>query len=84
MDFKVTLWMIAYRTDLQSFCSDNNMTTVAALPYLNFALLKYLSSIKILKKRTISVFVVLFDFSYCSDCFYIFLRMIRLPFSFNH
>ena len=64
--FKITLRMIAYRAYLWSLCSDYNMSTVTAFPYLHFALLKHLSSFNVLKKCTISLLMVLFNFSYCS------------------
>ena len=66
MYFKIALWMIAYRAYLWSLCSDYNMSTVTAFPYLHFALLKHLSSFNVLKKCTISLLMVLFNFSYCS------------------
>ena len=58
--------MRAYRTDFRGFRSNYNMSTVAAFPYLHFALLKHLRSFNVLKKCTISLHMVLFNFSYCS------------------
>ena len=48
MNFKVALRMVAYRAYLRSLCSDYDVTAVSALPYLYFALLKYLGSLYIL------------------------------------
>ena len=41
VNFKIALRMRAYRTDLRSLGSDNNMAAVPAFPDLDFALLKY-------------------------------------------
>ena len=59
--FKISLWMVAYRTDIRCFCSNYDMTAVSALPDLYAAFLKYLSGLHIIKKRTISLFVCFFD-----------------------
>ncbi len=47
VDLKITLRMIAGRTDFRSLCSDYDMTAVTALPYLNLALCKYLRHLHI-------------------------------------
>lgn len=36
MNLKIALWVITYRAYFRSLGSYNNMTTVAALPYLDF------------------------------------------------
>ena len=59
--FEITLWMVTYWTYLRCLCSYHNMSTVTAFPYLNFTLFKHLCSFNILKKCTISLFVVLLN-----------------------
>lgn len=48
---------------LGKFCTNNNVTTVAAFPNLNFAPFKDRSSFDIFEKSTEAFFVVLFNFS---------------------
>ena len=67
MYFKVTLWVITYRTYFRSLCSYYNMSTVTTFPHLNFTLFKYLCSFNILKECTISFFVVLLNLTYCPE-----------------
>ena len=59
MYFKIALWMITYRTYFRRLSSYHNMSAVTAFPYLNFTLFKYLCSFNILKKCTISFFMML-------------------------
>ena len=67
MYFKVTLWVITYRTYFRSLCSYYNMSTVTTFPYLNFTLFKHLRSFNILKECTISFFVMLLNLAYCPE-----------------
>ena len=67
MYFKIALRMITYRTYIRRLSSYHNMSTVTAFPYLNFALFKYLCSFNILKKCTISLFVMLLNLSYSPE-----------------
>ena len=61
MYFKIALWMITYRTYFRCLSSYHNMPAVTAFPYLYFTLFKHLCSFNILKKCTISLFVVLLN-----------------------
>ena len=48
VNLEVRLGMCAGRADLGSLGAHYNMSAVAALPYLNLALLKYLSCLKVI------------------------------------
>ena len=61
MYFKIALWMITYRTYFRCLSSYHNMPAVTTFPYLYFTLFKHLCSFNILKKCTISLFVVLLN-----------------------
>ena len=61
VNFKIALGMIAGGANFGSLCSNDDVSAVAAFPNLDFALFNYLSHLNVLKKRTISFFVVLFD-----------------------
>ena len=67
MDLKEGLRMSAYRANLRSVCSDYDMTTVAAFPYLHFALCKYLCHLDVFEKGTITPFVMLLDGAYHAE-----------------
>src|SRR5574344_1921521 len=53
--------MVAYRTYLRCFRSHYNVSAVTAFPNLNLTLFKYLSCFNIVKKCTISLFMMLLD-----------------------
>ena len=67
MYFKIALWVIAYRAYFRCFCSHYDMSTVTAFPYFDFALFKYLRSFNILKKCTVSFFMMFLNLSYSSE-----------------
>ena len=48
VDFKICLRVGAGRADFRSFCSDDDMTTVAALPDFDFALCENLLGLDVL------------------------------------
>ncbi len=64
-NLKVTLWMIAHRTDLWSLRSYYDMSAIATLPDFDLALCKYLRCFYVFEKRAESLFMALFD---CADC----------------
>ena len=66
MYFKIALRVIAYRAYFRCFCSHYDMSTITAFPYFDFALFKYLCSFNILKKCTISFFMMFLNLSYSS------------------
>ena len=47
MYFKITLWMITYRTYFRCLCTNNNMSAVTTFPNFNFALLQKLQKRKV-------------------------------------
>ncbi len=53
--------MLTYRTYFRSSCTNYDVATVTAFPYLNFALLKYLLRFNIVKKCSVSLFMSLFS-----------------------
>lgn len=59
--FEEALRMVTGRADLRSRRTDYDVTAVAALPYLDFALLEYLSGLYIAQQGTVTLFVMLFD-----------------------
>ena len=67
MYFKIALWMVAYRAYLRSLGSYYNVSAVTAFPYLNLTLLKYLGSLNIFKKCTVSFFMVLLNLPYSAE-----------------
>ena len=62
-NFEVGLSVSAGWANFWCFCTNNNVTTVAAFPNLNFAPFKDRSSFDIFEKSTEAFFVVLFNFS---------------------
>ena len=61
VNFKICLGMRAYRADFKSLGCHYDMTTVAAFPYLDFALCKNFLSLYIAKQCAVSFLVVLFN-----------------------
>ena len=59
--FEEALRMVAGRANLRRRRADYDVTAVAALPYLDFALLKDLSGLYIAQQGTVTLFVVLLD-----------------------
>ena len=59
--------MAADRTYLRCLCSDHDMPTVAALPYLYFTLFEYRSCLHIFKKGTVALLMVLLDLAYHTE-----------------
>ena len=59
--FEEALRMATGRADLRSRRTDYDVTAVAALPYLDLALLEYLSGLYIAQQGTVTLFVMLFD-----------------------
>ena len=64
MNLKVALRMIAGRADFGRFGADDDMTAVAALPHLHFALLEYFGGFDVGKQGAVTFFMVLFN---CGD-----------------
>ena len=64
---KIALRVIAYGTYIGSLGSYYNVTAVAAFPYLDSALFKYLGSLNIFKQCTVALLVVLFNSAYSSE-----------------
>lgn len=56
--FEEALRMVTGRADLRSRRTDYDVTAVAALPYLDFALLEYLSGLYIAQQGTVTLFVM--------------------------
>ena len=56
--------MCTGRADFRSFGTYYDVTAVAALPYLDFALLEHFLSFDILQKCAVTLFVTLLDSSY--------------------
>ena len=77
VNLKIALRVIADRTYLRCFCSDHDMSAVAALPYLYFALLEYGSCLYIFQESTITLFVMFLDLAdhteFCCQCMETFL-----------
>ena len=61
--------MVAGGADFGSFCTDNDVSTVAAFPYLHLTFGKDGSGLYILQQRTIALFVVTSDFGYEAELF---------------
>jgi hypothetical protein len=64
---KIALRVIAYGTYIGSLGSNNDVTAVAAFPYLDSALFKYLGSLHIFKQCTVALLVMLFNSAYSSE-----------------
>ena len=61
VDLEVALGMSAGGADLRSGSSYHDMSAVAALPNLDLALLEYLSGLNVVKKRAVSLLVMLLN-----------------------
>ena len=66
-DFKIALRMLAYRAYLRSFCSNYDMSAVAALPHLHAAFLKYLARLNVVKQSAVSLLMALLNRSYAAE-----------------
>ena len=60
-ELEIALGMVADGADVGSLGSDHEMSAVAALPYLNAALFKYLLTLDIVEQRAVSVLMGLLD-----------------------
>ena len=58
--------MLAYRADLGSGSSDNNVSAVPAFPDFDFAFLEDFIVLHVCKKLAITLFVCLLDCSYAA------------------
>ena len=59
--------MIAGWADLWSLCSNDDVSTVSAFPYLNIALLEDRESLDILEKCSVSLFMMLLNCCYKTE-----------------
>lgn len=64
MYLEIALRMITRRADFRRLCSDDDVSAVAALPYLHFALFKYGRRLHVLKQSAVSFFVVFLNFTH--------------------
>ena len=63
MNLEITLWMCADRADFRRFRPHNDMTAVAALPYLDFALGKDFLGFYIFQQSTVTLLMMFLDLS---------------------
>ena len=63
MNLEETLRVKTCRTYFRRLCSNHDMPAVSALPYLYFALLKYLCRFNVLQKGSVTFLMMFLDFS---------------------